>query len=43
MGMVIGVILIGIALAVGVGIMVVANQSVKNFREDQYVHYASNK
>lgn len=43
MGFTIGIILIALALFVGIGITVVANNSVKNFKEDQYVHFAENR
>ena len=43
MGAIIGVILIGMALFIGIGITVVANGSVKKFKEDQYVHYSTTR
>lgn len=43
MGIIIGVILIVLALFVGIGIAVVANNSVKNFKEEQYVHFLENR
>lgn len=39
MGPTIGLVLIGVALFVGFGILVVANKSVRDFKEDEYVNF----
>jgi len=41
MGTTFGVILVAVALAVGLGIAVVANRSVKNFKDEQYVAFTA--
>lgn len=41
MGAVIGFIIIGIALIVGFGIAIIANRSVRNYREDQHVAFSA--
>ncbi|MCL4441326.1 MAG: hypothetical protein M1609_12280 [Firmicutes bacterium] len=39
MGLMIGLVLIAIALFVGFGILAVANNSVRNFKEEEYVNF----